>query len=90
METEEANARNEIRLGGCIGTGADPDRSCKACGFRFFSNTKLQPAIDAEELRQRRWIARMKSGQYMMFDPKTQTAEDIVDVLKRAMTDEES
>ncbi len=41
QEAVEAAKRDEIRLGGCLITGHDPTRQCRACGRRF--STRRSP-----------------------------------------------
>jgi hypothetical protein len=84
VEVQAAEARNEVRLAACIVSATSPDRSCTACEYRFYSNRKLQPEIDPDEIHQRRRIAAMNRGQYMTFNVKTQSAEEIADALRMA------
>ncbi len=34
-ETEQAAARGEVVLGGCLVSGSDPEYVCAACGFEL-------------------------------------------------------
>lgn len=84
VEVQAAEARGEVRLARCIVSATSPDLSRTACEYHFYSNQKLQPEIDPDEIHQRRRIAAMNRGQYMTFNVKTQSAEAIADALRMA------
>ena len=54
-----------------------PDLICSACEKRFWSDPSEQEKDEENARRQQRRIEAMNRGEYMLFDPRTTSADEI-------------
>jgi len=80
-ETSRQAELGEVALGGCTIWENMPDRECRECKKRFRSDPAAQKKYDDETARQLSRIEAQKRGDYMLFNPRTQSMRDIVDAL---------
>ncbi len=56
---------------------ASIDRVCADCNERFCNDIEQQEKYDEDTRRQKRRMEAMKRGEYMLFDPRTTSVDEI-------------